>query len=332
MRSSGDTVSVTVVIPTRDRPEFAARAVASALGQRDVTVEVIVIDDGGREPLISRLPLVDGRLRVLRNDRREGVAAARNRGIAESCAPWIAFLDDDDVWAPDKLRRQLDAVHAHDALWCITAAVNVDIRSVAQSISLCGPDAATVLARLCTYNAVPGGGSGVLVARPLVEQAGTFDESLSMVADWEMWHRLAHITACAIVSEPLVGYLKHDGSMTATFLDHEAEMMRLDSAAVMYCDAPVVERRLVYLEWIADQTASHNRCRAGRLKFRVAVKRRSMRTLLMAVRYFVVPSHVQLRRVFFRTGASTVAFPTPPWVQSQHFQLEGRTGIPTGKK
>ncbi len=309
---------VSVIIPTRDRPAYAARAVASALSQQDVRVEVVVIDDGGRVPLLDRWHIVDPRVHVRRNDTPRGVAAARNRGITESQGSWIAFLDDDDVWAPNKLRLQLDAASLADASWCIASAVIVDTRSVTESFNLCEPDAAAVLAGLCTRNAVPGGGSGVLVKRSMIEQVGHFDESLSMAADWEMWHRLAHSSDCAIVPDALIGYLRHNTSMTATFLDHQSEIMRFDVAAATYCTAMLQKRRLGYLEWIADQTAPYDRWKAARLKFLVAIRRRSPKTLLMAVRFLLVPSHVELRRLVLRRPSALAALSTPDWVLSQH--------------
>jgi glycosyltransferase involved in cell wall biosynthesis len=90
------------VIPTRDRwPIFRAHALRSALAQEDVSLEVVVIDDGSTTPPPG---ISDRRVRVLRNPVSRGVAEARNRGVADARAPWVAFLDDDDVWSPRKLR------------------------------------------------------------------------------------------------------------------------------------------------------------------------------------------------------------------------------------
>lgn len=89
---------MSVIVPTRDRPEFARRAVLSALGQLGVVVDlVVVVDDGGTEPLSDQLRVADPRVLVVRHEQSKGVSAARNRGIAESSSPWIAFLDDDDI-------------------------------------------------------------------------------------------------------------------------------------------------------------------------------------------------------------------------------------------
>lgn len=101
---------VSVIIPTRNRSELLARALSSVLGQAHVEVEAVIVDedssDGTREHIAS---LRDDRITYLRNDRPTGVAKARNRGISEAHGEWIAFLDDDDFWAPTKLQSQLAA-------------------------------------------------------------------------------------------------------------------------------------------------------------------------------------------------------------------------------
>src|SRR5215210_5724308 len=87
---------VTVVVPTRNRPALAARAVRSARDQRDVSVEVVVVDDGS-EPALDA-STIDAT--IVRHDRSQGVAVARNSGLSRATAPLVAFLDDDDLWAP----------------------------------------------------------------------------------------------------------------------------------------------------------------------------------------------------------------------------------------
>src|SRR5687767_3711622 len=83
---------VTVVIPTRDRWELLARrGLRSALGQEEVRLEVVVVDDGSAEPAPASI-LRDERIRVVRHEASRGVPAARNRGITEASAPWTAFL------------------------------------------------------------------------------------------------------------------------------------------------------------------------------------------------------------------------------------------------
>jgi glycosyltransferase involved in cell wall biosynthesis len=96
-----------IVIPTRDRPQFVHRAVASGLAQTFREIEVIVVDDGRAVPF--RSPAQDDRLRVLRHDGPQGAAAARNFGMANARGEWITFLDDDDVLCPEMVEISLRA-------------------------------------------------------------------------------------------------------------------------------------------------------------------------------------------------------------------------------
>ena len=109
---------VSVVIPTFRRPRLVREAVRSALEQSLREIEVIVVVDGageGDETAAVLAALADPRLRVLRPGRHLGNAGARNAGVAAAGAPWIALLDDDDVWMPDKLARQVAAAEAASA-------------------------------------------------------------------------------------------------------------------------------------------------------------------------------------------------------------------------
>ncbi len=100
---------VSVVIPTRSRPELAIRAVRSALAQTVDNVEVIVVVDGPDDATVSTLATIaDARLRVVVLPQQGGAPNARNVGVREARAPWTALLDDDDEWLPQKLAVQLD--------------------------------------------------------------------------------------------------------------------------------------------------------------------------------------------------------------------------------
>src|ERR1051326_5689936 len=114
---------VSVVVPTRDRPGTLTCTLRSILAQRLVDFEVIVIDDGSRQPVKIE---ADSRVQVLRHETSVGVSAARNTGIAAARGHWIAFCDDDDLWAPDKLSAQLAAAVAARASWAYTGDITID--------------------------------------------------------------------------------------------------------------------------------------------------------------------------------------------------------------
>ena len=101
---------VTVVIPTRRRPELVQRALRSVLAQTHTALDVVVVIDGPDPATAEALRnWPDERMRVLQNPAPIGAGAARNRAALEAKGAWIAFLDDDDEWLPDKLARQLAA-------------------------------------------------------------------------------------------------------------------------------------------------------------------------------------------------------------------------------
>src|SRR5215218_5096689 len=105
-RPTVDPPDVTVVIPTMDRWRLLSeRALHSALTQEQVDLEVVVVDDSATdETAIGIAGLNDERVRVIRHEQPQGLQRARNVGIAAARGDWVAFLDDDDVWAPWKLR------------------------------------------------------------------------------------------------------------------------------------------------------------------------------------------------------------------------------------
>src|SRR2546421_10333643 len=110
------TPEISVVIPTRNRRALVSRALTTVLGQRNVDIEVFVVDEGSSDGTAELVrSLADSRVTVVRHETPKGVANARNAGLARARAPWVAFLDDDDVWAPDKLALQRDA--ATGARW-----------------------------------------------------------------------------------------------------------------------------------------------------------------------------------------------------------------------
>lgn len=102
--------SVSVVIPTRDRPELVRRAINSVLGQQgDIALEVIVVFDGTDiDPFTDLEVPGNAKLITMQNERKSGLAGARNTGIMAATGEYVAFLDDDDEWAKTKLLRQLE--------------------------------------------------------------------------------------------------------------------------------------------------------------------------------------------------------------------------------
>jgi glycosyltransferase involved in cell wall biosynthesis len=206
---------VSVVIPTRNRQELLAVALSSALGQRDISLEVIVVDDAsgdGTQGLLAAIE--DPRVTVLTNEVRGGVSAARNRGIAAARGDWIAFLDDDDRWLPTRLRETVDCGRAAgaDFVYGATTVVDENGRRLAGIEIEPPPPPERLAAELRTINAIAGP-SSVIVSAELLGRTGGFDEEIAYLADWELWHRLAESGKAARCAQPLVEYMQHPGGM-----------------------------------------------------------------------------------------------------------------------
>lgn len=211
--------SVSVIIPTWNRWPRVGHAVDSALDQTSPPLEVLVIDDGSDDGTAEHLMDAHGgageRLRVLpSSDGGEtlGVSAARNRGIAEARGDWLAFLDSDDLWHPDKLATQLAAIDAAaargdsprlchcDEIW-VRHGRRVNPR---QRHGKAGGWIYRHCLPLCAISP-----SAVLIHRRVFERWGTFDESLPACEDYDLWLRLTIHYPVLFVDRPLV--TKHGG-------------------------------------------------------------------------------------------------------------------------
>jgi glycosyltransferase involved in cell wall biosynthesis len=218
---------VTAVIPTWNGWDLLPMTIRSALEQEDVEVEVVVVDDGSSDGTAAGLAAwSDPRLRVCRLETSGGVAAARNHGIAQARGEWIAFLDHDDLWAPRKLREQLDQARRSGADWVYSAAVLVD--PACRVLRLAPPPPAAELRRdLAVRNHMPAGQSNVLARTELVRELGGFDTELKMHPDWEMWIRLAWAGEAVTCDEIHVAYRIHAETMTSFDVDITPDVDRM---------------------------------------------------------------------------------------------------------
>jgi glycosyltransferase involved in cell wall biosynthesis len=232
---------VSVVVPTLGRPALAL-ALRSALGQRGVDLEVVVVDDGSgatAKAMVERTG--DPRIRLLGHDRRRGPGAARNSGVSAARGTWVAFLDDDDLWAPDKLARQLDVARAAGRDWAYAGAVGVDDRHRVLHVE---PPItpAEVMRQLPRRNVVPAGASNVLVRAAALVATGPFDPGLRSTEDWDLFIRLGRLGPPAGVRAPLVAVRLHpeQASLATTRLLDELDVLECRYGAPV--DRPAIHR------------------------------------------------------------------------------------------
>jgi glycosyltransferase involved in cell wall biosynthesis len=278
---------VSVVVPTLDRWPMLRRALGGALGQAGVELEAVVVDDGSTDGTSEHVAaLGDARVRLVRHDRPQGVARARNAGLEAARGEWVAFLDDDDTWAPAKLAEQLAAARAAQAGWAFSSAVVVDQEGRVSGLDP-APDPRGLIAGLLRHNSIPGGCSNVLARRELVVEAGAFDERLSMLADWDLWIGLAERSAAAACSQPHVGYLDHLESMhvrQAHVTPHELALLADKHRELLARHGIRPDARLWAFSWAAEgEHRAGHRLRAARLYGQAAVQFRSKGMLARAL-------------------------------------------------
>jgi len=217
---------VSVIIPTYNSARYVAEAVDSVLRQSFDDFEVIVIDDGSTDDTQSVMSRYGSPVRYIRQ-KNGGVSRARNRGIEESRSRYVAFLDADDTWFPNKLEKQMAAIRnqpSHRA--CYSAFLVVDSCLTPIEVNR-SKRHLTALEDLLLYGNVVGTPGTVLCERGLFDRGG-FDPELSQCADWDMWVRLAVETDFLYLNEPLICYRQHDANMS-----RNAPLLERDSLIVL---------------------------------------------------------------------------------------------------
>jgi glycosyltransferase involved in cell wall biosynthesis len=307
---------VSVIVPTRDRRARLGLTLQSVLWQRSVDLEIVVVDDGSSDrtsEMIARMR--DQRIRLVRNPVPLGEGGARNRGVEHAAAPWIAFLDDDDLWAPDKLRRQLDAVRRAGAGWVYAGDVVIDddleILHGARP-----PPPRQVMRDLMRHNAVPAGASNVLVDASLLARVGPFDPELHRTTDWDMWLRLARVGPPTWVPLPLVANCAHPASIS-----RDMEMLFAELPLIAERHGVRVDRARHY-RWAAWNSLLEQRRSQALRYYAKAIAVGDAVSIVRALSAIVLPQYARRR-----TAASPAATERDPWLRQAGTWLDALSAL-----
>ena len=205
---------VSVIIPTYNRASLLSRAIQSVLQQRYGNFELIIVDDSSTDNTKDVvLDLKDERIIYIRHDKNKGGSAARNSGIRLSRGEYIAFLDDDDVWLPDKLESQLkrfkEVPSTVGLVYC-----GYRIVSSEKIISVVKPEIKGRVFDEALKKCFLGGPTPV-IKRECFDKAGIFDEKLPSCQDWDIWIRVAKHFGFDYVPEILAEYRIHKCQVSA---------------------------------------------------------------------------------------------------------------------
>ena len=217
--SNGSRPTVDVVIPVRDGARFLGTCLDSVLAQTYPLDGVFVVDDGSQDEspeIAAAYAKRDARIRVIRTEPR-GLPHARNAGIRAGSAEFVAFVDSDDIWKPEKIERQMavfgaasnDVGFVHCSFYPIDE-TGADLDSAHIPVPSKRGD---IFFDLIDGYSLTGSGSAVVVRRSLLLRVGGFDESLTFGEDFDLWLRLAKVSHVDYVADALVGIHEHAGSM-----------------------------------------------------------------------------------------------------------------------
>ena len=202
MSASGDRISA--IIPAFNRRSEILRAIASCLGQTRPPDEILVIDDASTDGTADAVrALQDSRIILLRHARNRGAAAARNTGIEAATGEWIAFLDSDDEWSPQKLARQIELhrLAPPDLVASVTGYVIRDYRTGEERRFRPTPADATLDA--VVLGCPLGLGSTLLARRQVFAEIGLLDPDLPRLEDWEWLMRYLPVHRLGVLPDPL---------------------------------------------------------------------------------------------------------------------------------
>tara|TARA_Y100000746_G_scaffold231327_1_gene244888 strand:- start:293 stop:1129 length:837 start_codon:yes stop_codon:yes gene_type:complete len=195
-------LKVSVVIPTYNRKHTLTRAIESILTQTIKPLEIIIVDDGSddgtREWIKEEYPFIQ-----YLNQNNSGVSASRNRGIFSANGNWIAFLDSDDEWIPEKLERQLSILRSDkEAVFCHTNEIWIRNGTRVNQMKKHEKYGGYIFEKcldMCRISP-----SSSIIKKEVFDHIGYFDESLIVCEDYDLWLRIAAHYKVLFLDQPLI--------------------------------------------------------------------------------------------------------------------------------
>ncbi len=217
-----NTALVSVITPAYNAQDFIGQTIESVINQTYPHWEMLIVDDGSTDGTRGEVQkyLNDNRIKYLYQENQER-SAARNNGIRHSSGKYVAFLDADDLWLPDKLRVQVEYLEKHpDVGLCFTGKKCIDGGGRSVDVHSFVP----VVAKDQLYHLMTGNFISILtvmVPRFVFDKVGLFDETLPVFGaeDWDMWLRIVWRYPIHFINQPLALYRVHD---SGTSLDNKS--------------------------------------------------------------------------------------------------------------
>jgi len=236
-------VNISAIIPTHNRAHTLSRAIESVIKQSLPPAEIIIVDDGSTDGTAELIQNNFPDCRYL-HQQNQGVSSARNSGIAAASGEWLAFLDSDDEWMPDKLATQSAALEtAPGLLLCHTEEIWIRNGKRANQMKKHTKRGGWIFQHCLPLCAISP--SSAIIHRSLFEAVGLFDESLPACEDYDLWLRICAFYPTLYIETPHI--VKHGG--------HEDQLSRkhwgMDRFRIQALEKIIAHPKLSPADWHA---------------------------------------------------------------------------------
>lgn len=209
---NSDLPEVSVIIPVFNCEKYLSESIGSVIFQTYKNWEIIVVDDGSIDrssKILDRYKnLLSSKIKVIVQERK-GPSTARNRAISASSGEYIAFLDCDDIWLPEKLEKQIEFLEQErrtGLLYSDCYIINGSTENRYSSVTK--PHRGWTFNRLLDKNFIPT--STVVIKKQVLDEIGLFDLDLWISQDYDLWLRIARTYRVDFIDQPLTRYRVHD--------------------------------------------------------------------------------------------------------------------------
>jgi glycosyltransferase involved in cell wall biosynthesis len=211
-----ETILVSVIIPTYNRKDIVLDAIQSVINQTVKDFEIIVVDDGSSDGTKEYLTSLNLPIKIISKE-NGGVSSARNIGIKSSQGKYIAFLDSDDVWLPEKLKHQIAYVTTHPDIALVYTDEYIEVNGEVQSKTRferanLGDDQKNNFLLPGFVQHTPIHTSSVMVKKSVLDEVGYFNETLKIHEDSELWNRISQKYTFGFIDIPLATFRYTEGS------------------------------------------------------------------------------------------------------------------------